>query len=403
MTPSETMLGPQLDRIQRLSLIVGIVGVVLCIVGVFVDSHQFLRAYLYAYLFWTGMTIGSLALLMINHVVGGKWGVVIRRLVESGTRNFPLMLVLLAPVLIGMTSLYIWAMPGAAHDPVIQSKRIYLNTPFFIFRLFFYFAVWILYSWILRRKSLEQDRTGDPGIPVRMRQISAPGLVVLTLSATFAFFDLIMSLEPHWFSTIYGAMFLIGQILETIAFTIAILYLLSKHQPFREILTTQHFHDLGNLMLAFTILWAYLSFSQFIIIWSGNLPEEIPWYIRRFTGGWGAIAILLVVFHFFVPFLILLQRFVKQNPNILKSVAIGMIAIRLLDVFWIVEPAFYQSHFPHLHSQVFTLNWQDFVTPVAIGGIWIAAYIWHLKKVPLVPIRDPRLMGAPKKMVGGLI
>lgn len=402
MTLTDTMLGPRLDRLQRMSLIIGAAFLVLTAIGLFVDPGQFFRSYLYAYIFTLGLSIGCLGILLLNHTVGGKWGVVTRRLLESGARTFPLMAVLLIPVLFGMSSLYLWARPDIAeHDPVIKWKAGYLNLPFFMIRMVVYFALWMLYSWILNRKSLDQDRTGDPALMVRMRQISAPGLVVFVLCGTFAFFDLIMSLEPHWFSTIYGAMFLVGQMLLTFSFIVAVLVVLSKRPPFSDILTKQHFHDLGNLMLAFTVLWMYLSFSQFLIIWSGNLPEEIPWYVRRLSGGWGAIAVFLLLFHFFAPFLILLQRFVKQNPNMLQKVAVAMILIRLVDVYWVVQPAFYQEEWP-LHKQVFQLHWLDFVAPIGLLGVWIAFFIWQLKRYPIVPLKDPRLFGAPKQMVGGL-
>ncbi len=403
MTATDAMLGPRLDRVQRLALMVGVVFLLITAIGLFLDPGQFFRSYLFAYIYTLGLSIGCLGILLLHNVVGGRWGVVSRRLLESGTRTFPLMAVLLIPVLVGMSSLYLWARPEIAeHDAAIKWKAGYLNVPFFIVRMVLYFAIWIGYAWILNRKSQEQDRTGDPGLVVRLRQISAPGLIVFTLAGTFAFFDLIMSLEPHWYSTIYGAMFLIGEMLETFAFIIALLVLLSKRPPFSEILTQRHFHDLGNLMLAFTILWAYLSFSQFLIIWSGNLPEEIPWYMRRLSGGWGVIAVLLLLFHFIAPFLILLSRIVKKNPNMLYKVAIGMILVRLVDVYWIVEPAFYQDEFP-LHKQVFQLHWLDVAAPIGLFGLWLAYYIWQLKRYPIVPVNDVRLMEEPKQMVGGLL
>ncbi len=400
MTPSEAMLGSQFDRVQRSALVIGIVGLLVCLIGVFVDRDQFFRSYLFAYLFWLGMALGSLGVLMLNHVVGGRWGIVSRRLLEAGTRTMPLMAILLVPVLLGIGSLYIWSRPAVVqHDHVLQMKHAYLNVPFFVIRLIVYFVIWMFYGITLRRWSLEQDDTGNPELLRRMKNWSAPGLIVFTLSGTFAFFDLIMSLEPHWFSTIYGAMFLIGQMLETFAFVIAVIVVLARRQPLRGIMTTQHFHDLGNMMLAFTCLWAYLSFSQFLIIWAGNLPNEIPWYMRRLFGGWGAVAVILVVFHFLVPFIILLQRLVKRNPAILQRVALGMILIRLIDVFWVVMPAFSQPEFKH---PGFHLSWMDFAAPIGVGGIWLALYIWNLKKYPLVPVGDPRLVLPPAPMVEGL-
>ena len=210
-----------------------------------------------------------------------------------------------------------------------------------------------------------------------------------------------MSLEPHWFSTIYGLMFLIGQVLETIAFLIAILVVIGKFPPFSEILTTRHFHDLGNLMLAFTVLWAYLSFSQFLIIWAGNLPEEIPWYLRRLHGGWGAVAVMLLIFHFFVPFVILLFRFVKKNPAMLQVVACWMILIRLVDSsgWWNRHSIRRSFRCTNLASSC--TGW-TFAAPMGLLGVWIAFFIWQLKRFPLVPVRDPRLLGTPKQMVDGL-
>ena len=397
------MLGSTMDRVQRMALLVGIIGAIGCVIGVLIDHDQFFRSYLYAYMYWLGMALGSLGILLMNHVVGGKWGVVTRRLLEAGARTLPIMLVLLIPVLIGMGSLYFWTWPDIrAHDPVIQRKALYLNIPFFLGRQVVYWGLWFLYAWILKRKSDEQDRTANPGLIVRMRQISAPGLVIFTLAGSFACFDLMMSIEPRWFSTIYGGMFLADAFLETFAFTIIILFVLSKRPPFSQIITMQHFHDLGNLMFAFTILWAYLAFSQWLIIWSGNLPEEIPWYLRRMSSGWGAIAVILIVFHFFVPFFLLLSRFIKKTPVLLAWVALGMVVIRWIDVYWIVEPGFYQKEFAAWNKMVFHVSWMDFATPAAIGGFWLFMYIWRLKQRPLVPFNDPRLIGEPNTMVSGL-
>ena len=383
MNPSEP-LSLDLDRVQRTALLVGIVGVAVCLIELFIDRAQFFQSYLFAFLFWNGLSIGSLTVFLLHNVVGGNWGVVIRRFIESGSRTFPVTFVFLLPILIfGIPSLYLWARPEGQHDPIIQLKAAYLNVPFFIGRAVFYFAFWILVAWRLTRISKEQDRTGDLTLSERMRAFSAPCLLVLVLTATFAFFDWIMSLEPHWFSTVYGAMFLVGQVLETLAFAVALLVVLSKRKPFVEVLKIQHYHDLGNLMLAFTMLWAYLNLAQFLIIWAGNLPEEIPWYIRRFTSGWGVIGVFLGVFHFCVPFVLLLMRFVKKNPRILYRVAIWMICIRFVDVFWVVEPAFRQRQF--------WIHWMDLVAPIGLGGIWIWAFLGQLKTRPLLPLHDPRL------------
>jgi len=390
MTPADSFTA-QIGRWQRNSLLVGIAGVLLAVVAFLLDREQFLRSYLFAYLYWMGMALGCLAILLMHHVVGGKWGMLIRRLCEAGARTLPFMGLLLLPVLFGMGTLYVWARPEAIHDANIQSKAAYLNVPFFIARAVVYFSIWFLYAYLLSKWSAAQDRNGDERLIRKMRSLSAPGLVIFTLTTTFAFIDWIMSLEPHWFSTIYGAMFMVGEMLESFAFVIALVIILSRKSPIKDYVTPQHIHDLGNMMFAFMVLWAYLSFSQFIIIWSGNLPEEIPWYVSRLRGGWGWVAITLVIFHFAVPFALLLMRSVKRRADRLFRVCLLMIAIRLVDVYWITEPAFY--------GQRIQIHWIDFVTPVAVGGLWLAVFFRQLKLQPLLPLQDPRLQGAPRETV----
>jgi hypothetical protein len=390
MNPSEPVV-EQIGQWQRNALLVGIAGTLLAITGFILDRDQFLRSYLFGYLFWLGMALGCLGILLMHHTVGGKWGMIIRRFCEAGARTLPYMIVLLIPVLVSLPRLYPWARPEAAHDAVIHAKAAYLNQPGVVMRSIFYFVVWTWYAYRLSHWSNQQDRTGDESLMGKMRGISAPGLVVFTFVTTFAFIDWIMSLEPHWFSTIYGAMFLIGQVLESFAFVIALTIILSRKPPLREHITPQHFHDLGNMMFAFMVLWAYLSFSQFLIIWAGNLPDEIPWYLRRFRGGWGWVALAIVVFHFATPFVLLLMRSVKRNARRLLAVCFLMLAVRVVDVYWVIEPAFY--------NQQLKIHWMDFVMPVAVGGLWLAGYFWQLKSRPLVPVGDPRLLGAPRETV----
>jgi hypothetical protein len=390
MTPADPVTA-EIGQWQQKALLVGLAGLLLSLTGLVLDREQFLRSYLFAYLYGTGMALGCMGILLLHHVVGGKWGMVIRRLLEAGARTLPYMAILLIPVLAGMGTLYIWTRPEAAQDANIQSKAAYLNVPFFIVRAVFYFLVWTFFARRLSDWSAEQDRTGDERLIGKMRSFSAPGLIVFVVTTTFAFVDWIMSLEPHWFSTIYGAMFLVGQVLESFAFIIALLIVLSRRPPLRDYVTTQHFHDLGNLMFAFTVLWAYLSFSQFLIIWAGNLPEEIPWYVRRLSGGWGWVAFTLVLFHFALPFLLLLQRGIKRSPDLLFKVCLLMIVIRLVDVYWVVEPSLYDKQLK--------VHWMDFVTPLLVGGVWLTLFFWQLKTRPLVPLRDPRLVGAPRETV----
>lgn len=391
MTAAEPV-NARFSQWQQRALLVGIAGILLSITGLLLDGWtEFLRSYLFAYLFWTGMGLGCLGILLMHHTVGGKWGMLIRRMCEAGSRTVPYMILLLIPVLVSLPTLYSWARPEAAKDPVIAGKALYLNVPGVIIRTIFYFAVWTFYAYKLSKWSSEQDVSGDARLIDKMRALSAPGLVVFTFVTTFAFIDWIMSLEPHWFSTVYGAMFLIGQMLESFAFVIALVIVLGDRPPLRQYVTKQHLHDLGNMMFAFMVLWAYLSFSQFIITWAGNLPDEIPWYLSRLRGGWGWVALAIVIFHFATPFVLLLMRGIKRHADRLLKVCILMIAVRIVDVYWIVEPAFY--------GQKINIHWLDFVTPLAVGGLWLAAFFWQLKSRPLVPLRDPRLEGAPRETV----
>jgi hypothetical protein len=390
MTPADSAF-EQIGQWQRRSLLVGVAATLLALTGFILDRQQFLRSYLFGYLYWLGMALGCLGILLMHHTVGGKWGMMIRRMCEAGARTLPYMIVLLIPVLLNLPALYPWARPEAAHDATLVAKSVYLNVPGVLVRTVLYFAVWALYAYLMSKWSIEQDCTGEERLANKMRRVSAPGLVVFTFVTTFAFIDWIMSLEPHWFSTVYGAMFLIGQMLEAFAFMILLVIVLAQVPPIRDYLTKQHLHDLGNMMFAWMVLWAYLSFSQFIIIWSGNLPDEIPWYLRRLRGGWGWVALAIVIFNFFTPFALLLLRSVKRDASRLFKVCVMMIVIRLVDDYWIIKPAFY--------NQQLRINWMDFVTPLAVGGLWLSAFFWQLKSRSLLPLRDPRLQGAPRETV----
>jgi hypothetical protein len=390
MTHDDLAASSAISRWGRQSLSIAVVGGVIFIVGLFLNREQAMRSYLFAYLYWLGMALGSLGLLLLHHTVGGKWGVVIRRFIEGASRTIPYMGILALPVMLSVTMLYPWAQAGAAYDANIQAKSAYLNFPFFVARAAMYFAIWSFYAWRLSRWSADQDRAAG-NIAEKMRAVSAPGLLVFVFITSFAFIDWVMSLEPHWFSTIYGVMFLIGQVLSSMAFVIALTIILGKSAPLRDHLTPQHLHDLGNLMFAFMVLWAYLSFSQFLIIWAGNLPDENSWYLRRLRGGWGWVAISLVIFHFATPFLLLLMRKTKRHADRLLKVCALLIVVRVLDVYWVVEPAF--------HDEKLAVHWLDVVSPFAIGGVWLALFAWQLNKRPLLPLNDPRLQGAPRETV----
>lgn len=371
----------RLQQFERPAMIIGAVGIVASIIGAVIASDQFFRSWLLSYLFWFAIALGALPLVMLHHLVGGRWGFATRRVLESSTQTLPMMAILFLPVVLGIHTLYEWSHNDVvAQDIVLQHKSPYLNTPFFIGRAGLYFAAWLVLSWLLNRWSSEQDSTRDASIVRRLQRLSGPGLVIYALTITFAATDWVMSLEPHWFSTIYGMMFMVGQALTTLAFVIAVLALLADTPPISGFLKPEILNDLGNLLFAFIMLWAYLSFSQYIIIWSGNLPEEIPWYLRRSRGGWQWIAVALALFHFAIPFFLLLVRRYKRRRQVISAIAVAVVIMRLVDLMWLVVPA---------HEPAFHIHWLDLATLAGIGGLWVAGFSRQLRKRPLLPLGDP--------------
>ncbi|MCS6804461.1 MAG: hypothetical protein RMM98_03040 [Acidobacteriota bacterium] len=380
-------LKPTFERVQRQALIVGGVALALSVIGLFFDTPQFFRSYLVAYLYWISLPLGSFALLMLHHLVGGGWGFAIRRMMEAATRTFLPMALLFLPIVLGLAHLYEWTHADVvAKDEVLRHKSSYLNVPFFLARAAIYFIVWIGWSYLLNKWSFEQDRTHDPSLTRRIQDMSGPGLLLFGATVTFASVDWVMSLEPHWYSTIYGIIFMIGQGLTTLAFMILLLSRLWRRPPLVGVVEVQQFHDLGNLLLTFVMLWAYVAFSQFLIIWSANLPEEIPWYLRRTQGGWKAVAGALILFHFVVPFFLLLLRVTKRVAPRIALLSLAMLFMRWVDLFWMVTPAFSHGEAVGLH-----VHWLDVTTFVGLGGLWLGLFFWQLKERPLLPLYDPRL------------
>jgi hypothetical protein len=323
----------------------------------------------------------------VHYLVGGKWGFLIRRLLEAGGMTLPVMALLFVPLLFGLPHLYSWTHPAeVAGSPALQQKQLYLNVPFFIVRAIVYFAIWSGLAYLLSHWSLQQDRTANPHLTRRLKLLSKGGLVLYVLTVTFASVDWVMSLEPEWYSTIYGMIFITGQGLEALAFVIAVVVALADRPPFADLLTPARYRDLGNLLLTFVMLWAYVAFSQFIIIWSGNLPEEVVWYVHRTAGGWKWIAVFLILFHFFLPFFLLLFRGVKRKARMLAALAVGIMVVHLVNVFWLVIPAFRQAGL--------AIDWLDIVAPIGIGGVWIAVFLRQLRGKPLLPLHDPHMQEA---------
>lgn len=378
----------QLERIQRTAFSCGLIGAALSLLVGWWNPDQFFRSYLLAYVYWLAIPIGCMAILMLHHLTGGWWGYPIRRLLEAGTRTFLPMAILFLPVLLGMSRLYKWAQPAmVAADPMLQYKRPYLNPPFFVVRAIIYFVIWLTLAWFLNKWSSEQDRTGNPRLAARMEAISGPGLILWGIAVTYSSIDWVMSLDAHWFSTMYGMIVMVVAALTAMSFVIFVLRKLSGQEPIAQAITPAQFNDLGNLMLAFVMLWAYLSFSQFLIIWAGNIKDEIPWYMSRAFGGWGVVAAVLIVLHFALPFLLLLQRGVKRRLQVLSLVAGMLIVLSLVDVYWLVAPAYEDA--PRIQPLPF-----DILSVVGIGGIWLGAFFRELNKWPILPLQDPRFEGA---------
>jgi hypothetical protein len=393
---SSEVMGTRLQRVQQNAIGAALVGLALCAVGFFVNGPQaFFPSYLFAYLFWFGVTTGSLALLLLHHTVGGGWGYVIRAFLEAATRLLLPVLLLFIPVVIGLLGfgLYEWTHAEAATDPILQAKSAYLNVPFFLVRVVVYFAIWMVFATLLNRWGGIQYERVDHDNFSRLTVLGASGMVVYVLTLTFAFVDWVMSLTPHWFSSIYGLLAIVSQGLSTLALMMVLFAYLTEAREGpagraapAAMIPSGYFRDLGNLMLAFVLLWAYMSFSQYVITYSGNTTEEISWYLDRRQGGWGIVSLVLIPLHFALPFLILLiGSGIKREPKRLAKVGAFLILMRFIDLFWWVAPTF---------RPTLTVHFADVGAPLLLGGIWLWLWAGQMKDRPLVPVYDPRLQEA---------
>jgi hypothetical protein len=380
------------------ALIAGGIGLAGCAIGFLVDRDQFFRSWLIAYLLFLGIALGSLALMMVQHLSGGAWGV-FRRIFEASSRTLPLLMVLFIPVLLGMTSLYPWTHEDHVQaDAVLRHKAPYLNIPFFVARAVIYFAGWWGISYLLNKWSQQQD-AGDVAVNTRIQRLSGAGLVFYALAVTFAGIDWIMSLNPHWYSTLFGFLMMGGQGLAALAFTIVVSTFLFRHEPMSRLLKPTHFHDLGKLTLAFVMLYAYFNFSQYMLTFAANLAEEIPYMTVRTRNGWQYLALFLTIFHFAVPFFLLLSRDLKRAAHRLVVVALWLIFMRFVDIYMLVSPEF-ASTGGNLHliegehvSHLF-VHWMDIAAPLAIGGLWLWMFFTQLQQRPLFAAGDPYLREA---------
>jgi len=374
------------NTIYQRSLGVGLLFGFLSLLAAFwkPTQEQFFHSYLLGFMLWLGVTLGSMAFLMIQHLTGGKWGMVIRRQLEAAMKTLPLMAALFLPIIAGMPHLYgTWLHPDPRNKHLKELSQSYLTHNGYIVRAFVYFAIWLGIAFILSRWSAEQDNPPVQNLSPRFRKIAAPGLILYAFTISFAVIDWVMSLSPPWISTIYGFIFIAGECLSAMCLMVVVERILVRYEPIATLLKPKEVHDHGKLMLTFVMLWAYFSFSQLLIIWAGNLPSEITFFTRRLYSGWQIVALALVVFHFAVPFLLLLSRSFKRDPKTLVWLATWLIFMRFVDLFWYIEPNFNQT--------ISSLSWihlLDLVVPVAIGGFWFAMFFHNLKSRPLLPAYD---------------
>jgi hypothetical protein len=390
-----------IDARRSRALVIGAGALVLCAVGFFINRDQFFRAWLIGYMLWLGIALGSMGLMMIHHLSGGAWGMVVRRVWEASSRTLPLLTVLFIPVVLGMNRLYPWThselMQG---DEILRHKTAYLNPTSFILRSAFYFVGWNLIAWRMTALSRAQDE-GNVEATRSMQWLSGGGLVFLALSITFVGVDWFMSLNPDFYSTMFGFLFMNYLGLAGLAFTIIMAAYLRKVEPTSALFRPSHFADYGKLTLAFVMMWAYFQFSQYLLVYAANLKDEIPYVLTRIDGGWQYLALFLLVFQFVVPFCLLLSKPLKRTPERLVKLAVWLLIIRVIDTFMYVTPEFSKEaagvnrwFVAGQHGSVFFVNWLDVVTPIAIGGIWLWMFYTQLRQRPLLPIGDPYLASA---------
>jgi len=397
--PAQEYSAPEsISRLQTRALGLGGIALLLSLFGVLRSPGAFYQSYLVSFLLVLGLALGSLGLLMLQHLTAGHWGIIIRRPLESATRTLPLIAVFFIPIaLFGMPYLYAgngdqkgWLnAPASGEGALSDLQKTYLTThgPLgFYGRAVIYFAFWLALMFIFNIWSRQQDQNReDRALRRRLIVLAGPGIIVYVFAMSFAAIDWVMSISPHWASTIYGFIFVGGQLISSMSFMIAVVVLLARAEPFAGVLQPRHLHDLGKLLLAFVMLWAYFDFSQLLIIWSGNQPEEISFYRTRLYGEWGVVAVVVLVFHFFVPFFLLLSQDLKRNAKVLPKIALWLILMRFVDLFWMTRPEFTSRAVP---------TWLDIVLPVALGGLWLGFFAFNLKQCPLLPLGDPRLAEA---------
>ncbi|MFN1835320.1 hypothetical protein AB2B38_008660 [Balneola sp. MJW-20] len=375
---------PADSKVTRGLFGLGAVGLIASAVGYFLDADQFFFSYLVSFVFFTGIGLAALLMVMLHHITKSKWGVVVRRISESFISNLWIWGIFLIPVLLGIHNLYHWSHEDAVMaDKILKGKSAYLNTPFFIARQFIYFGIWGFLGYRLHKASINMDETGDWGITVLMRKLSAPGILLFGFSIAFAGFDWLMSLDPHWFSTMFGVYFFAISFQAFWPVMILMVFFLQGQGILKNTIQKAHIYDLGAWFFAFTVFYAYIAFSQFLLIYYANLPEETLWFYHRLEGSWKYIAYSLLLFRFALPFLVLLNRESKHSRKILGIVSALVLIIHFFEIHWIALPVLYE-HGIHF-------SWMDITTFLGLGGVFFGLFFSRFKKHKMIPVNDPKL------------
>lgn len=362
----------------------GAVGLIASGVGYFLNSEQFFFSYLISFLFFTSISLASLILIMIHHITRSSWGVVMRRIPESFASNIWIWAFFIIPVLLGMGTLYHWAHADAvAHDPLLSEKTGYLNVPFFVIRQLIYFSIWGYLGHRLHKVSVEMDETNDWGLTELLKKLSGPGILIFGLTVAFASFDWLMSIDPHWFSTMFGVYFFAMSFQALFPILILMVFWMHKKGILENTIQKSHIFDLGAWFFGFTVFYAYIAFSQFLLIYYANIPEETIWFYDRLEGSWAYISYGLIICRFAIPFIVLMNRDMKHNTKILMFVSFLVIFMHIAEIYWIIMPT--------LHHHGIALSWLDFATLIGLGGIFMGLFFQRFKKHKLVPVNDPKL------------
>ncbi len=376
-------------RTWMVPTLIGVALLVASVVGWGIDAPQFYFSYLVGWTFCLSVVIGAQFFVIIQHLTRASWSVVVRRIAEVLLWTFPLLALLSLPIFFGMHDLFHWTHHGLydpaspEYDPVLAGKAAYLNVPFFIIRVVLYFVAWTFVAYRLYTLSIRQDVDGDREIPARQRTVSAPGLALMAVTTAFASYDFLMSLDPHWFSTIFGVYFFGDSFLSSFAFIAFVAILLQRRGMLKHTITAEHYQDLGKFMFGFIVFWAYIAFSQYMLIWYGNLPEETIWYRHRLEHGWEAYSWMLLIGHFIIPFWVLISRGAKRIPAVLGFMCLWVLVMHWFDFFWIAMPVHHAEHA--------TMHWLDFTCWLGLFGVVVGLFFYRLSRHSLVPEKDPYL------------